>query len=108
MRAARFIASALIVGVLISAGRAGAQANPPGIPQWAMIVHRLAMNAHDPSLPRGGATGVFPRIIPEYLPELDASCVMETYNLAAPTNTWNQCVFRDGLGTNGAGVRHVP
>ncbi|HEY1851348.1 MAG TPA: hypothetical protein VGG60_10020, partial [Candidatus Binataceae bacterium] len=70
MRAARVIASVLILSAIVSAGCASAQTNPPGIPQWALIVHRLAMDAHDPSLPRGGATGVFPRIIPEYLPEL--------------------------------------
>ena len=100
MRAARFIASVLILSAIVSAGCASAQTNPPGIPQWALIVHRLAMDAHDPSLPRGGATGVFPRIIPEYLPELDASGVMETYNLAAPTNTGTNAFF-ESLGTNG-------
>jgi len=100
MRTARFIVSVVLLCVLTNAGRAIAQANPPGIPRWAIIAHRLALGAHDTSLPRGGATGVFPPIIPEYLLSLDPTGAMETYNLAAPTKAGTNAFF-ESLGTNG-------
>src|ERR1700679_1753204 len=76
-----------------------AQTNSPEIPPWAIIVHRLALQAPDPSRPRS-VTGVFPGIIPEYLPSLDPSGAMETFNLAAPTDTETNAFFQS-LGTNG-------
>jgi cytochrome c peroxidase len=89
--------SALAAG---SAGIAVAQSDSPTIPHWAAIVHQLALKDHNAEAGGGGPTGVFPPVIPEYLPSLDPSGAVETYNLATPTFT-NKNAFFESLGTNG-------
>jgi cytochrome c peroxidase len=100
MRIERFIPCAVILCVLATARSAIAQTDPSGIPQWAVIVHRLALQAHDLGHSPSGQTGVFPPIIPEYLPSFDSNGAVETYNLVAPTNTRSNPFFQS-LGTNG-------
>jgi cytochrome c peroxidase len=77
-----------------------AQTSPPGIPQWAAIVHRLALKAPRERPPLDGATGVFPPIIPRHLLSTDPSGAVETYNLAAPTQAAKNAFFQS-LGING-------
>ncbi len=77
-----------------------AQTEPPGLPQFAAIVHQLALNAPVAGVPNNGPTGVFPPIIPQYLSSFDPAGAVETYNLAAPTITGSNAFF-ESLGTNG-------
>jgi len=86
--------------VLAMAGIAIAQTHPPGIPRWAAIVHQLALKAPRAARSGNGPTGVFPAIIPQYLPSFDRSGAVETYNLAAPTDTGRNAFFQS-LGGNG-------
>jgi hypothetical protein len=69
------------------------------IPQWAAVAHHLALEDH-PNFQSGLSSGVFPPVIPEYLPSFDPDGVMETYNLAAPTQTSTNPFFQS-LGSNG-------
>lgn len=87
----------LFLGVL--AADAGAQSNPPRIPPWAIVVHRLALQVHDTG-PASASTGIFPSIIPRLLPNPDPTGTVETYNTAAPTYTAANPFFQS-LGTNG-------
>jgi cytochrome c peroxidase len=88
-----------ILCILVSAGSAAAQTDPPGIPQWAAIVHHLSLRTADRGR-RGGSTGVFPAIIPKYLPSDDPSGAVETFNSGAPTRTATHPFFQS-LGSNG-------
>ena len=95
----RIFTYALIFSVLIIASTAIPETDPPGIPQWEVVVHQLALKAHDTER-SNGFTGVFPPIIPEYFRSTDPSGVVETYNLAAPIDTEKNPFFQS-LGTNG-------
>jgi cytochrome c peroxidase len=99
MRAPRTITYAAIISIL-TAGIAVAQTAPLSIPHWAAVVHQLALNAPGAGQTNQGPTGVFPEIIPGNLQALDSSGIVETYNVAAPTNTHENAFFQS-LGTNG-------
>jgi cytochrome c peroxidase len=87
------------LGILIAAATAFAQADPPGIPQWAAVVHHLSLRTVDRD--RGsGSTGVFPPVIPRHLRADDPSGAVETFNLGAPVHTEDHPFFQS-LGTNG-------
>jgi cytochrome c peroxidase len=96
---ARIFACVLIFGALTIAGIAIAETYPPGIPQWAIVVHQLALEALDTEH-SSGSTGVFPPLILRYLRSSDTSGTVETYNLGAPTKTETSPFFQS-LGTNG-------
>jgi hypothetical protein len=99
MGAGRILICAVILSVLANT-IAHAQTDPPEIPQWAAIVHHLALKAPEVPIPGHHSRGVFPPIIPEYLPSFDRSGAVETYNTAAPTYTSKNAFFQS-LGTNG-------
>jgi cytochrome c peroxidase len=86
---------------LLTAGAATAlaQTNSSNIPQWAVIVHRLALKAHNPGH-GSGSPGVFPNVIHKRLRSPDASGVVESYSLSAPTRTRDNPFFQS-LGSNG-------
>ncbi|MGH7913052.1 MAG: hypothetical protein ACREPW_00180, partial [Candidatus Binataceae bacterium] len=90
----------VILWTFASAGSAIGQTNSSGIPQWAAVVHQLALKTAHGRDRSSGPTGVFPGVIPKYLPSLDPSGEVETYNLAAPTITRTNPFFQS-LGTNG-------
>jgi cytochrome c peroxidase len=98
----RIVAAAVTLYVLAlwTGGSAVAQMDPPAIPQWAAIVHQLALKDSSAGFFSTVPTGVFPPLIPEYLPSLDPSGVVETYNLGAPTLTAQNAFFQS-LGSNG-------
>jgi hypothetical protein len=73
--------------------------DPAGIPNWAVEVHRLALEVHDRGL-KSDLTGVFPPIIPKVLQSSDPTGTVEIYNLDAPTHTATNAFF-ESLGTNG-------
>ncbi len=100
MTAKLTIVSAAILLAFAVCGTAIAQTSPPGIPQWAAIVHQLALKAHGRVPSQKGATGVFPPIIPRYIRSADPTGRVETYNLAAPTSARKNAFFQS-LGTNG-------
>lgn len=77
---------------------ASATGHPP-IPAWALVVHRLALRVPDTG-PASTATGIFPSTIPEFLPNLDPTGTIETYNTVGPTETATQPFFQS-LGSNG-------
>src|SRR5690348_14350186 len=52
------------------------------------------------SVPRH-STGIFPPVIPRFLPNFDPSGIVETYNLGAPTVTANHPFFESLGRTNG-------
>ncbi len=87
----------LFFGALMAS--AGAQSNPPQIPPWAIVVHRLALQVQDTG-PASASTGIFPSIIAELLPNPDPTGTIETYNSAGPTHTAANPFFQS-LGTNG-------
>src|SRR5512142_1144717 len=89
----------LILCVAAVVGSARAQSDPPGIPSWAVEVHRLALKVHDRG-PASASIGVFPPVIPPVLQRPDPTGTIETYNLDAPTDTTTNPFFRS-LGTNG-------
>jgi cytochrome c peroxidase len=96
-RRSGIISAALIILAMV--GNATAQSDPPGIPRWAAVVHRLALRTHD----RGDfnqPTGVFPPEIPQRFRSDDPNGTVETYNTNAPTNTSTNPFFQS-LGTNG-------
>jgi cytochrome c peroxidase len=76
-----------------------AQTDPPRVPEWAVVDHQLALKVHDPETSQQ-LPGIFPPIIAQFVPSFDPSGTVETYNVAAPTNTASNPFFR-GLGTNG-------
>jgi hypothetical protein len=94
MRFLRVLAFAVVLCLSAGAGSAIGQTNPPGIPQWAVIAHQLALRAHGAGFPGSSPTGAFPPVIPKYLPSLNSSGVAETYNLAAPTITGTNPFFQ--------------
>ena len=94
MRLNRTVGSIAIVFVVAVAAGAHAQSEPPTIPHWAAVVHQLALKVHDTG-PGSSSTGVFPPVIGQTLPSLDQTGVVETYNLAAPTNTASQSFFSE-------------
>ena len=98
----RIVAAAVTLCVLAlwTGGSAVAQMAPPAIPQWAAMVHQLALKDSSAGFFPTVPTGVFPPLIPEYLPSLDPSGVVETYNLGAPTLTGKNAFFQS-LGSNG-------
>jgi cytochrome c peroxidase len=100
MRATETLVSVVIVLAIATSGIAIAQTSPPGIPQWAAIVHQLALKAHGRVPSRRGATGVFPPVIRRYLRSADPSGRVESYNLSAPTSARKNAFFQS-LGTNG-------
>jgi cytochrome c peroxidase len=88
-----------ILCALITGGISSAQTDPAGIPQWAAVVHRLSLRSIDKGH-SGGPTGVFPPVIPRHFRSDDASGMVETFNLDAPTHTGTNAFFQS-LGTNG-------
>ena len=99
MRLNRFIISSAILCLLTMLGTAFAQSNPPRIPNWAITVHRLALQVHDTG-PASASPGVFPSVIPRTWQNPDPAGTVETYNLGAPTDTTANPFFQS-LGTNG-------
>ncbi|MGH7988497.1 MAG: hypothetical protein ACREQX_19730 [Candidatus Binataceae bacterium] len=95
----RILVCLIMFVALITGGIALGQADPPEMPQWAVIVHQLALRAHG-SVHANGSTGIFPPVIPERFRSADADGAVETYNLDAPTNTRGNPFFQS-LGTNG-------
>jgi hypothetical protein len=89
----------MILCILGAVGSVWAQSNPPGVPSWAVEVHRLALQVHDTG-PASASTGVFPPLIPQDLQSADPTGTVETYNLGAPTDTTTNPFFQV-LGTNG-------
>lgn len=100
MRLHRVLVFVVLLCASNSFGSAIGQTDPPGMPQWAAIGHQLALRAHGEGFLNGGPTGIFPPIIPRFLPSFDQTGVTETYNLAAPTITSTNPFFQN-LGTNG-------
>lgn len=100
MRIGRIHAYTIIVCVLANVGIAIAETDPAGIPQWAVIVHQLALTAPVETFSSHSPTGVFPPIIPQHLSSFDRSGAVETFNIAAPTDTSANAFFQS-LGTNG-------
>jgi cytochrome c peroxidase len=109
MRVHRVLAFAVVLCASTGAGGALGQTNPPGIPQWAVIVHQLALKAHDSNLPSGSPHRGISADNPRELPSFDPSGATETYNLVAPTLTSANPFFQS-LGTNGraCGTCHEP
>ena len=99
MRLNRTVGCIAMVLFLAVSANAAAQSGQPPIPHWAAVVHQLALKVHDHG-PSSSATGVFPPTIGQTLPSFDSTGVVETYNLAAPTNTATNPFFQS-LGTNG-------
>jgi cytochrome c peroxidase len=99
MRLSQLIGYGVILCFGAVAGSASAQSDPPGFPQWAAKVHRLAMSVHDTG-PASESTGIFPSAIPQILQSPDPTGTVETYNLGAPTDTATNPFFQS-LGTNG-------
>ena len=99
MRLNRTVGCVAIAFLLAVARCAGAQSEQPPIPHWAAVVHQLALKVHDTG-PNSSSTGVFPPVIGQTLPSVDRTGIVETYNLAAPTNTATNPFFQS-LGRNG-------
>ncbi|MBV8774844.1 MAG: hypothetical protein JO166_21295 [Deltaproteobacteria bacterium] len=99
MRLRRIVVFAVVAYGWVSTSIATAQTHRSEIPRWAAIVHELALKAPVPKNEQN-STGVFPPIIPEYLPSLDRSGVVETYNTVAPIDTSKNPFFLS-LGSNG-------
>ncbi len=99
MRLNRIVAYCTTVLFLAVASSAVAQSDPPRIPHWAAVVHQLALKVHDTGSVNS-PTGVFPPVIGQTLPSLDPTGVVETYNVAAPTQTSINTFFQS-IGTNG-------
>src|SRR5580698_9926221 len=101
MKAKQIFAGAVILGVLAlcTNGPAVAQTGQPALPQWAAIVHQLALKDSSAGFSTTVPTGIFPPLIPAYLPSLDPDGVVETYNLGAPTLTGKNAFFQS-LGSN--------
>jgi hypothetical protein len=96
-----FAAAATLCVLALWTGRSAvAQMDQPAIPQWAAIVHQLALKDSSAGFFPTVPTGVFPPLIPEYLPSFDPSGAVETYNLGAPTLTAKNAFFQS-LGSNG-------
>jgi cytochrome c peroxidase len=88
-----------IVPLLAVTSSAAAQSEHPPIPHWAAVVHALALKVHDTGT-TSSPTGVFPPTIEQTLQNPDPTGVVETFNLAAPTDTSTNSFFQS-LGTNG-------
>ena len=99
MRLNRTVGCIAMVLLLAVSGNAAAQSDHPPIPHWAAVVHGLALKVHDTG-PVSSSTGVFPPVIGQTLQNPDPTGVVETYNLAAPTDTSTNPFFQS-LGTNG-------
>jgi len=95
-RTVGFITMALL---LVVSGNATAQSGQPPIPHWAAVVHQLALKVHDAGT-ASSSTGVFPPAIEQTLQNPDPDGIVETYNLAAPTDTAANPFFQS-LGSNG-------
>jgi cytochrome c peroxidase len=100
MKARETLVSAVVIFAIATSGIAIAQPSPPEIPQWAAIVHQLALKARRDEPSVNSATGVFPPVIPRYIRSADPNGTVETYNLAAPTIAAGNAFFQS-LGTNG-------
>jgi cytochrome c peroxidase len=99
MRIERILAAAVMFNVLAMAVGAIAQTDSPEVPKWAMVVNKIAREVPDRGRP-GRPTGIFPPVIDQFLQNSNASGKMETYNLAAPTDTATNPFFQS-LGSNG-------
>jgi cytochrome c peroxidase len=99
MRPKQIVGSVVLALFVAISGSAGAQSTPQSIPHWAAVVHDLALKVHDTG-PASSSPGVFPPVIEQTLPSFDRTGVVETYNLAAPTQTATNSFFQS-LGTNG-------
>jgi cytochrome c peroxidase len=99
MRLNRTVGYIAIAFLLTLPRSAAAQSDQPPIPHWAAVVHQLALKVHDTG-PNSSSTGVFPPVIGQTTPSFDRTGIVETYNLAAPTNTATNAFFQS-LGTNG-------
>jgi cytochrome c peroxidase len=99
MRLGKLIGYGVILFFGTVAASVWAQSEPSKIPHWAEQVHQLALKVHDTG-PESDSTGVFPPVIPRFLPSFDSTGIVETYNLGAPTVTATNPFFQS-LGTNG-------
>lgn len=90
------VAGAILL--LLPLATAAAQ-NTGNIPDWAVAMHREAMNVRDRG-PRAHSPGVFPRVIPRMMRNPDESGTIGTGNLNAPTHTRSDPFFQS-LGSNG-------
>lgn len=90
---------AILLVILMFAASTAAQTDPPSIPQWAAVVHRLSLKSVDKGH-GSGPPGVFPAVIPRHFTANDASGTMETYNPGGPTKTGKNPFFQS-LGSNG-------
>jgi cytochrome c peroxidase len=99
MKIGRVLGYVAISCLLATAGSAGAPSGAGSLPPFSAIVHQRALQVPDRG-PTGSSPGVFPRTIPETLPSLDPSGVVETYNPGGPTDTRTNPFFQ-ALGTNG-------
>ena len=99
MRLGQVVRYGVILCFVAVVGTARAQSDPPGIPSWAVEVHRLALKVHDTG-PASDSTGIFPLVIPQVLQIPDPTGTVETYNLNGPTDTATNPFFQS-LGTNG-------
>jgi hypothetical protein len=86
--------------VILYANPTFAQTTSSAIPDWAKVDYHLALAEHQPTPSASQPTGVFPPIIPEILTSIDPAGVVETFNLATPTDTSTNAFFQS-LGTNG-------
>ena len=99
MRFGQIVSFGVILCVAAMVGSSRAQSDPPGMPSWAVEVHRLALQVHDKG-PASASTGVFPPLIRQDLRSPDPTGTVETYNLGAPTYTTTNPFFQS-LGSNG-------
>ena len=99
MTARTVVICAASLCTLVMVGSGAAQTDPPGIPQWAAVVHHLALRTHDRDS-NNGSTGVFPPVIAKHFRGSDPDGTIETYNTAGPTRTRTSPFFQS-LGSNG-------
>lgn len=76
------------------------QTDEANMPSWAVTTSKIARGIKDPQASSPQSTGVFPSVIPKFLPSDDPSGIVETFNSVAPTDTSTHAFFKS-LGTNG-------
>jgi hypothetical protein len=99
MRTRNLATCAALLSLLTTVANSSAQSQAPSIPQWAAVVHQLALAVNDQES-GNQPPGVFPPTIPKKLRHADPSGVTETYNLNAPNQTQREPFFQS-LGSNG-------
>jgi cytochrome c peroxidase len=100
MRKNLLVSGATAVFFAALSSSVGAQSKPSSVPPWAIVVHREAMKVQDLSSSASLPPGIFPPVLGQTFRSPDATGVVETYNLAAPTVTKLNPFFQS-LGTNG-------